>query len=359
MENHKITVSERVARQIEENIMAAVYPQDSFLPSVRALVEQHEVGNKTILAALNHLVKKGLLEKMPGRGCRVLSSTETVTKPVAVLYQAYSYPVSSQNTLGLVLASAQARLRELGLVHEVINTRQYMPSIDELHTKCSAVLCAMAITEAGEAFYNEISERGITCVVANLEPDWKVSATYVDHAQTTMQALNVLHDMGHSDIALLIRDPDLYFYGNVRRGYIEGLEHLGLRASEDHILVSPDYGELPAFQTMRTFLKAGHRPTAFIAGRDYLARGIWEACTDVGMVVGRDVSIIGYDNLGWPGGKDTLTTFEEPCEDLGRVAADMLHERLLRSDAPIEKREVTPRLVLRKSVCPYLSAAVR
>ncbi|MCK5843345.1 MAG: LacI family DNA-binding transcriptional regulator, partial [Victivallales bacterium] len=64
------------------------------------------------------------------------------------------------------------------------------------------------------------------------------------------------------------------------------------------------------------------------------------------------VSVIGFDNITWPEHDSYLTTFKEPAKEMGRVAAQMLLERLLTGWKPVERREVPSPLVVRASAGP-------
>ena len=68
--------------------------------------------------------------------------------------------------------------------------------------------------------------------------------------------------------------------------------------------------------------------------------------------MGRDVSVIGFDDITWPETDSFLTTFQEPAKEMGRVAAQMLLERLLTGWKPVERREVPSPLVVRASAGP-------
>jgi len=88
--------------------------------------------------------------------------------------------------------------------------------------------------------------------------------------------------------------------------------------------------------------------SACIAFDDVLAQGIYHGLVENGLVIPRDYSVIGCDDIpGFP----LLTTVSSPSSKAGRLAVDMLFESLT-SDLESDKRIVLETdLVLRNTVC--------
>lgn len=99
-------------------------------------------------------------------------------------------------------------------------------------------------------------------------------------------------------------------------------------------------------------LSSPNRPTALFCGRDIRAHGAYLATRELGLRVPEDISLIGYDNITWPGdGREFLTTFPEPTAELGRAAVNMLIEWIQTGDEPADK-VICPKLVVRQSTAP-------
>ena len=94
-------------------------------------------------------------------------------------------------------------------------------------------------------------------------------------------------------------------------------------------------------------------PTAIVAGRDYVAHGVCQAIEEAGLEVGHDVSVVGFDDVSWSvGAESVLTTFREPCFELGAGAAEMLVEALRSGRPPSGERVYEASLILRQTVGP-------
>jgi len=91
-------------------------------------------------------------------------------------------------------------------------------------------------------------------------------------------------------------------------------------------------------------------PQGVIAVTDKLAYGTTQVFTDLGMKVGRDLGVVGYDDI-WPSAwmAPALTTVRQPMEEMGRLAATMLMDTLEEKINLGRAVTLTPELVVRDS----------
>lgn len=179
-----------------------------------------------------------------------------------------------------------------------------------------------------------------------------VPATWVDHRQATLQAVNMLVGFGHQRIALLSRPPEVYFYGKAREGYLAGLKEAAIEPDNALIALCEKTDALSAYLATRRFLQLPQPPTGIVAARDVLAEGACKAIEETGLAVGRDISVIGFDDHSWPQDPPSLTTFREPCYEMGKVAAEMLMDKIVHGCGPVEQRCIESPLILRRSAGP-------
>lgn len=89
------------------------------------------------------------------------------------------------------------------------------------------------------------------------------------------------------------------------------------------------------------------RPSAVVAVSDVMALGFMDACRQRGLVAGRDISVVGFDDLRESEAAG-LTTIHQPVRDKGRLAAELL----LDPQRP-DRRIVLPHeLIVRSSTRP-------
>lgn len=162
------------------------------------------------------------------------------------------------------------------------------------------------------------------------------------------QATQHLIRLGHRRIALLAAPSYLSISEPFYAGYSAALHAAGLRR-EAALVIEAGSSEDDGMVAMQELLAARTPPTAVLAASDTLAFGAMHAIRDAGLAVGRDISVVGCDDL--PLAAHTfppLTTLRAPRRDLGATLARYLI-------AHIEQRPAPPvtllplRLVIRHS----------
>ncbi len=360
-------VAQWVERKLREDIGREFYPENSFLPSQRILSEQLGVPRSAIRVALEKLMQSGLVDACRGRGTRVLPKGERkVQQTIAYIHS----PLRSWSGLEPhhIRDGVLRRSQQLGCncVEISVYDSDGMPSmhgetarpvsikeLPEVLKEYSAYIFHEA-SSIMTRFIVELVDDNKPVVVANLETELNVSATCVDHFAIGKKAVETVASFGHRHIAYVGKFPEQVFYGKYLAGFREGIKVANLEIDEANIALCKNIDLLDAYRATLLLLKRSDAPTAIVAARDSLAAGVCEAIREVGLEVGRDISVVGFDDVSWGGANPFLTTFHEPCTEMGAVAVDMLMARISNSNLPIEQHLLDVSLVLRRSVGPLL-----
>ncbi len=120
-------------------------------------------------------------------------------------------------------------------------------------------------------------------------------------------------------------------------GYRDALDAAGI-AYDPCLVWQGNYrSESGGAAAVQNFLPMAERPTAVFAANDESAIGFIKAVRDAGLSVPEDVSVAGFDDIGYAALFDPgLTTMHQPRAELGRVAAEILvtaHDRRRRTAA--------------------------
>ncbi|MFM5205568.1 substrate-binding domain-containing protein, partial [Aeromonas veronii] len=161
-----------------------------------------------------------------------------------------------------------------------------------------------------------------------------------------------LLELGHTAIGC-ITGPHSRAPANQRQaGFEQALQEAGLTLNPDWIQEG-DFDCASGHQAMTRLLALPERPTALFVCNDMMAMGAISAAHQTGLVIPRDISIVGYDNVALAEFMSPpLTTVNQPKEELGRLAVTRLLARI--NGEAVENHLITvdPDLVIRQSCAP-------
>ncbi len=340
-------VSTRLIDDLERRIRCGEFVANTMLPSIRVLAVEYSASPRTVETALRRMCELSMLQRVPNRGFKVLEHQAIGNAKVAIIYQAHGVS-DPRPEIGTAICE---RLEHYGYAYDAYDIRMRMVDPEYLKNNYAAVIFARQFHESNLS--SRLVELGVRQVIAGMEEFNDLPASFVDRAALIDGTLRTLYDMGHRQIALVVRNTDRYFYPNLLRQYHLSMESLGLDHGKETIAVMERDFELGAYLCGRELLSRSRRPSVIVVSRDYQACGVHQACLEAGLTVGKDISIIGYDDIGWPAGHEFLTTYVEPCRELGYTAVEILRSMLTGDGGPLQ-REVKPVLKIRKSLSPLL-----
>jgi LacI family transcriptional regulator len=171
----------------------------------------------------------------------------------------------------------------------------------------------------------------------------------VDGETGLRQLTQHLIDLGHRRIAYVSAPLDLMFASHRLEGYKEVLAANSIPFDETLVTVG-ELTERSGYAAGRDFLTQDKRPTAIITCNDLMALGVISAAQGLGLAVGHDVAVAGFDDIPLAEhSHPPLTTVRQPIYEIGQRICEMVI-RLLQGEA-LEERHVIlePQLVVRES----------
>jgi len=185
-----------------------------------------------------------------------------------------------------------------------------------------------------------------------------ITNVVLDHARAAELALGHLYELGHRRIAFLRGQSFSSDSAERWEQYQRVARDLGLVIEPelvvqlDHHSFSPELG----YPIVNRLLDTGRAFTALVAYNDLSAIGATRALRDRQLRVPEDVSVIGFDNIYSSAyTSPSVTTINQPLEEMGRIATRKLLERIsgkVESNAPMV---IEPTLVVRESTGPAKS----
>lgn len=153
----------------------------------------------------------------------------------------------------------------------------------------------------------------------------------VNNRAAIQRATNFLLDLGHQRIALINGLEDLDFAIRRRDGYISALAAKGI-AINPLYSHSSDMTEPFGYAKTVEMLDMAEPPTAIIASSIILALGVRRAVEERGLTIGKDVSIICYDDalsyLPNGGGTPIFTAARSSVRAAGYRCAEMVLDQI-------------------------------
>jgi DNA-binding LacI/PurR family transcriptional regulator len=171
----------------------------------------------------------------------------------------------------------------------------------------------------------------------------------IDENRGTDLVLDHLVGLGHERIAHV--DGGRGAGGPQRRSaFLRGMQarRLGARAR----VIAGDFTEEAGAGAARRMLAERELPTAVFAANDLIAVGLLGGFDQAGVQVPGDISIVGYDNISIAHlAHVSLTTVDQPRTEMGRMALELLLDRIDNRRASVV-RLVEPTLVVRSTTAP-------
>lgn len=184
-------------------------------------------------------------------------------------------------------------------------------------------------------------------------PDPGVPSVGATNWHGGLAATQHLLELGHRRIAILTGPENVLCARARLDGYRAALEGAGIPV--DPALVADGvFRHASGFSAMNGLLALADPPTAVFACSDLQALGAYEALRRAGLGVGRDVSMVGFDDLptaAWA--SPPLTTVRQPLSEMAGMAARMVLQGVgTVLPGGTQRLELATELVVRESTAP-------
>jgi DNA-binding LacI/PurR family transcriptional regulator len=166
-------------------------------------------------------------------------------------------------------------------------------------------------------------------------------------------AVEHLASQGHSQIAMLAWPAGSQSGQERYQGYLDGLEVAGLPARPEWVVrVAHQVSEGYRGMVELLHLHADQRPTAVVCVSDLVAMGAINAVSDVGLRVGPDIAIVGFDDMPVAESlRPPLSTLHQAVDEVGNLVIRQLVDLIEGKDEPAVGAHILlePPLIIRES----------
>ena len=142
-------------------------------------------------------------------------------------------------------------------------------------------------------------------------------------------------------------DFSVYPISNRFEGYQKALDYAGFKVEPKYVYdVICDTNK--SYERFLEIFQSGDYPDAIFAASDVQALGILKAAREIGLRVPEDVSIIGFDDIDFADYVG-LTTIKQNLDYSGKVAVELLTNRIKDNQKLVQSVQLPVELVVRKT----------
>ena len=200
--------------------------------------------------------------------------------------------------------------------------------------------------EVSEAVVEEIHKFTHNILLVNPDPTINLhqcSAIIIDNQEGGRAAFEALKQISLD--SLLIISHDRPQYSHRVDGFITGANN-----SID-VIEYKDVSYETAYHSTLELVDTISRYKGIFVVTDVMALGVMNALLDRGYSVGKDISIVGYDDIEWTHySRPSLTTIRQPRTLVAKNVADIIRRMVL------EKKEIREKITLRPSLVKRMSS---
>ncbi len=233
---------------------------------------------------------------------------------------------SSPHVAGLIEGVADAA-NEAGFLVSVL------PTSGDEEAELSALTMMSALPVAGVIYARLITQEVVLpprltewpCILLNcyVERDRVPAVVPGDQAAGQTAALALL-DAGHRRIAFIGGEDSIEASRERLKGYKRAFATRDV-PYDAALIVKGGWTISSGYKAMKKMLALPDPPTAVFCFCDRTAVGVYNAAAEAGLLIGRDLSVIGFDNEAYTADMlPPLTTMELPHADMARHAVDEL-----------------------------------
>ena len=311
--------------------------------NIRDIAKISGVGVSTVSRVLNNHpdVKESTRENVlrvikesnyvPNNSARILK--KNTTKNIGVLVKGVFNPFFSEliNVIGSKINEEKYTMilqqNDYVLEQEVENIISFVKE-----KRLQGIICLGGnFIDLDEDSFKNIDVPVILTSVNTVSPSGrdKYSTVGINNLQSAYDATDYLIKKGHKNIALMIGEENDFCVSWWRyKGYIKALKDNNIEPNDENLIIG-DYDSNIAYKVTLDFLKKRKDITAIFAISDIMAMGVAKAVIDSGLIVGKDISIVGFDGMNIsryynPG----ITTIKQPMEEMAIKSVEILFDLL-------------------------------
>jgi len=183
----------------------------------------------------------------------------------------------------------------------------------------------------------------------------KINSVALDDVSAGYTATKHLIDLGHQEIGMITGPMSEDAAQDRCQGYEQAMHEANI-LSNGTLTIEGTWLARSGYDAFMHLAQSGPVPSALFAQNDLMAVGVLRAARDLGLIVPRDLSVIGVDDIPLaPFMSPPLTTLRQDFHLIGCEAARLLVRSVKRPDGPNRELRLPVELVVRRSTAVFSS----
>jgi GntR family transcriptional regulator, arabinose operon transcriptional repressor len=352
-------------QELRQRILTGQVQPGEKLPTEHELMDVHGISRHSARLVLDNLAREGLIERTARRGTVVLPNTlKKPTRTITFLSQDIRDAMGSRILAGLQehITGEEFRLEIVALGDTPEEFRQTIATVLKNPTDGVVIFPLSWMTD--QTWAGELRQHGIPFVVVDsLSAGIACDGVATDNVAGGRLAGERLLAQGYRRLYHLAFDT----VNSTPEERARGFQQAVVAAAPGSVDLC-----LPLRHTLTEAAEREHRqpwlaakqfwleiapkldlrsgPVGVFACSDIEAFGVHQACQQLGLTIGREVGIVGFDDSDLALiANPPLTSVRQYPEQMGSEAARLLIQRLATPDAPYQTLRIPPLLIARDS----------
>lgn len=326
--------------------------------TIKDIAKLENVSHTTVSRALNNspLIKENTKQKIV-EIAKQLNYSPDVNARSLVLQKSYTVGLFLTSlTNGTSSSFLAETIRGVNMVigedyNLFVSGIQEFQDFSAINPKRFDGIILMSQSDVDNQFIYHVLNQDIPIVVLNRQVnDHNITNVLSNDRVGSYEAVSLFISNGHRDIAIIEGTSQFRSSQERKEGYLQALMESELPIHQQYI-VKGNYNMESGYHAMKNLLALEKPPTAVFCSNDDMAIGAMKAVNKAGLQVPIDLSIIGFDDIGYSEFSiPALTTVKRPIELISKVGAEKLLKLLAGEAKDSEPIFLTTTLVTRESV---------
>lgn len=246
--------------------------------------------------------------------------------------------IAFQNNYGVFVCNSEGNIGKVDYYQKML-----------IETQVDGVILALSWELAQLEIIRPFLESGIPVVgLAGARKLDIIDCVTVDDVQGSYDAVNYLLETGHRKIGFIgVQNSETTRLRLL--GYQKALDAFGLSLNDSYVVFGTSFSEVETYSLTKVLMRRNPEITALFAYNDLMALSVMKALDDSGFKIPENISVMGFDDSVASYSLPRLSTVAIPKEEMGKIAANILINRIEgKNDSP-QTFELRPQLTVRDS----------